>query len=119
MIPRSGEFVRTRRLRATRAGNSDRAQTVEVADADELAVGVDQAALLEARQRAAHGFEGDAEIAADVVARHAQREFRRRVAAPRKARGQVEQEACDALVGAQRAERGQLIGFADDLRLII
>src|SRR5581483_8757507 len=70
----------------------DALQAGKVEDADVLLVDADQALLRKATEHAAHGLELQAEVAADVGARHAQVEFRRRVAALYEAPGQAGEE---------------------------
>ncbi len=76
-------------------GASDFAQALEIADADGFAARVDQPELDEARQRVAYSFERHAEIAVDIVTRHAQREFGCGITASREPRGQIEQQMRD------------------------
>src|SRR6186713_2659203 len=75
----------------------------DVEDADVLLLHVDQALGLELGEQAAHGFELQTEVAAELLARHAQVEVGGRVAAAQEAPRQVEQEGGEALLGAHRA----------------
>ena len=65
----------------------------------------EQPVVLKLGKGAAHGFEFEAEIAADLFARHAQNKFGRRVAARGEAPGQVEQEGGQPLLGAHAAQQ--------------
>src|SRR6187402_778844 len=64
-------------------------EALDVENAHVLLVHLDQAVLLELREQAAHGLELQAEVAADLLARHAQLEVRARVAAAQEALGEV------------------------------
>ncbi len=75
-----------------------------------------QSFLLEAGQRAARGLQGHAEIAADVLACHAQREASRRIASVLKATRDVLQQGSHALFRGEIAEQHHLPGLADDFR---
>ena len=57
---------------ARNVARNDRAQPVGIGDLDSLLVDIDQAILRETRQGSADGFQLEAEIAADLSARHAQ-----------------------------------------------
>src|SRR5688572_24349065 len=71
----------------------------DVEDAHVLLLHVDQALGLELREQAAHGLELEAEVAAELLARHAQVEVGGRVAAAHEALGQVDEEGGEALLG--------------------
>jgi hypothetical protein len=82
----------------------DAAQPVNVAQCHGATLEVDQSGLSECRQCPADGFELHAEIAADLLARHAQRERGARIAETAKAFCQLEQKTRDACLCAERAE---------------
>ena len=71
-------------LRACQLGRAvgDPLQPGQIDELHVLFPHLDDAALLESREQAADRFERQAEVAADVLARHAQVEFGRRVPAP-------------------------------------
>jgi hypothetical protein len=94
---------------------SNRLKPFDIDDANQLALCVDEAALLEPRQNPAHGFQRDAQVAAHVFARHAQAEFGLRVAALPVARRHVHQEGGHALLGGERAQHHHLRGFLVEL----
>src|SRR5688572_10734646 len=77
----------------------------DVEDAHVFLLDVDQARGLELGEQAADGLELQAEIAAQLLARHAQVEVRRRVAAAHEPLGEAEQEGGEALLGAHRAQQ--------------
>ncbi|MNQ60217.1 hypothetical protein D3C85_744890 [compost metagenome] len=70
-----------------------------------LAFGGEQLALLEAGEDPGHGFHRQAQVVADLVARHGQAELVGREAARAKARREVDQEGGDALVGGLLGEQ--------------
>src|SRR4029077_12682965 len=87
----------------------------DVEDAHVLLVHLDQRVLLELGEQPAHRFQLEAEIAADLLARHAQVEVRRRVAAAHEAVRKVDEEGREALLGAHRAEQHHHAVVAHDL----
>src|SRR4030095_10954955 len=58
---------------------------------DGAALHLQQAVTLESREQPAHGFQLEPEIAADLLARHAQHEFARRIAAIAITIGEIQQ----------------------------
>src|SRR5690349_18141950 len=77
----------------------------DVQDPYVLLLNADEAFILELREGAADGLELEPEVAADFLARHAQVEFGRRVAARHETLRHVEQERGQPLLGAHRAEQ--------------
>ncbi|VTM19230.1 Uncharacterised protein [Pseudomonas aeruginosa] len=73
--------------------------SMESEDVHFLAFRADQAVLLEAGEDPRHGFHGQAEVVADLVARHGQAELLGGETAGAETRRQVDQEGSDALVG--------------------
>ena len=87
-------------------------QGVRILDADGALVNRDQADFIEGGQGAAHRFQGQAQVAADFMARHAQVEQLARVAHLREAVGQRDEEARHAGFGAQGAQHADHRLFA-------
>src|SRR5947207_3156633 len=79
----------------------ERATLEELHDA---ALHLDQPFLLQPRQQPADRLQLEAEIAADLLASHAQDEFRGRVAARAVALRKIEEKGREPLVGAHRTE---------------
>jgi hypothetical protein len=78
-------------------------------------VDLQPALLLEARQQAADAFDGQPQVVADVLARHAQLERHRRIAARRVARRQVDQEYRKPLLGTHVPQQEHHVLLARDL----
>src|SRR3569832_2892390 len=75
-------------------------ESVGVEDAQVAVPHFDETLFGETRERAAHRLELEAEIAADLLARHAQHELRAGEAARVQALHEIEQEGCEALFRA-------------------
>src|SRR5215216_3074783 len=83
----------------------DALEAGDVEDAHVLLLHVDHAVGLELREEPAYGLELEAEVAADLLARHAQMEVRSRIAAAHEALGEVDEEGGEPLFGAHRAQQ--------------
>src|SRR6185295_8771751 len=97
------------------SGREHALEAGDVEDAHVLLLHADQPGILELREQAADGLELQAEVAAELLARHAQVEVGGRIAAAQEALGQVEQEGGEALLGAHRAEQQHHAVVAHDL----
>src|SRR6185369_15230827 len=90
------------------------ADALDSLDFDVLAMDRNHAFVLEVRERAADRFELESKVAADFLARHAQDELGRRVAARDEALRQIQQEGCQALFRAHAAEQQHYAVVARD-----
>ena len=90
-------------------------QRRRVEQLDRAALHLDQPFFLEPREEPAHGLELEAEVAADLLARHPQHELGGRVAAAAVAIGQVQQEHREPFLGAHAAEQQHHVVVARDL----
>lgn len=79
-----------------------------------LVPGRDQSALLQAAEHAADGFHGQAQVMADIGARHGQAEALCRQLLPCMPRGQAEQQGDNALSGTVLTEQQGLFLFVID-----
>ena len=91
------------------------AQCGGVEQFDRASLNLDQTFLLEAREKAAHRFELEPEIAADLIACHTQDELRRGVSALVVSVREIEQEHRESLLCAHAAEQQHDVVVADDL----
>src|SRR5574340_1187231 len=90
--------------RAASSGQYDALQSRAIDQLHEPPANVDTAAVAKAREQPAHRLEREAEMAADLLARHAQHELAPRVAALVVAPREIDQERREALFGAHRSE---------------
>ena len=111
----AGELRAPRRAAGQARWPMRRFSAIGIEQLDRPALHLDQSFLLEAREEPAHRLELEPEVAADFLARHAQHELGRRVAAQPVAVGEVEQEDREALLGAHAAEQQHDVLVARDL----
>ncbi len=97
------------------ADAADRIEGRDVEDAHVFLADLHQAFFLEFGEQPADGFEFQAEVAADLLAGHAQMKVRGRPAAARKALRQVEQENREPFLGAHAAQQHHDAVVAHDL----
>src|SRR5512135_1996517 len=100
---------------ATSGASDKAAQAQHVHDFDFPHLDVEQAMLLKMRERAADRLQLEAQIASDVMARHAQVEGVGGIATGAEALRQVEQKCGEALFGPHRAEQHHDAVVAHDL----
>ena len=93
----------------------ERAQALVRDDLQLALLDRDHALLLQARQGARDGFQLQAQVVADLLARHPQDELAGREAAPQEAPGQFQQEGTDTLLGPHRAQQHHQPLVPDDL----
>ena len=80
------------------------ADLLEVEDLHVFPLHLQDAIVLEAGEQAADGLQCETEIAADLLARHAEEEVGRRESTPPEAFGQAEEKGRDPLLGGAAAE---------------
>src|SRR5574340_1048163 len=101
--------------RAASSGQYDALQSRAIDQLHEPPANVDTAAVAKAREQPAHRLEREAEMAADLLARHAQHKLAPRVAALVVAPREIDQERREALFGAHRSEHHHHAALARDL----